>query len=213
MLRGPILKSYFFPNYLCSDVRFNYMRFAHISHTKHQAGNTVAMADYRITGKQQCLSALLRPWQFGEYDANHEGLNEDAHNTLQTHGENGFWTLFRDKAIAVADGVLGFYGIEEGRGEATHFRHAHCVGKILGVQQLGVALANPFQITMCIRYCPPDETKEGPGDHKTQGKDQECPTPLCVYQSGENILKRSTKIFIIKIYSILFIIIFQPLSH
>jgi len=69
---------------------------------------------------------------------NHEGLNHNAGDALQTHDENGERTLFCGGPATVANRVLSFHREEETGHEAVDLRHAggHYFTSICGTASL-----------------------------------------------------------------------------
>jgi hypothetical protein len=69
------------------------MRLAHVPYTEHETKMAVPLAYNGIATEEQRLSALFGTGQFGKHYAHHEGLYHDTHYALETHDEDGFWTL------------------------------------------------------------------------------------------------------------------------
>lgn len=74
-----------FGDELSSDVSLNDVGLAHVPHSEHEAELAVSLIDDGIPAEQESLSSLLRPRQFGEHYAHHEGLDHHPNQTLETH--------------------------------------------------------------------------------------------------------------------------------
>jgi len=90
------------------------VRLAHVSHTEHQAWNSIPVADNSIAREEQRLGTFLGTRQLGKHNAHHERLDEDTRNALDAHREYRLRALLRHIAITIAYRRLGFHGVQEG---------------------------------------------------------------------------------------------------
>ena len=104
-----------------------------------------------------------------KHDASDAGGDEDAHDALHAHHNDGERAVDARHPAAVPDGVLRLHAEQEGRGEVHHVLHADCV--------LYLPFARQLKVTMDITDEEPDESKKEPRD-KVGGKEvEESPGP------------------------------------
>ena len=70
---------------------------------------------------------MCRLGELGKHDASDAGGDEDAHDALYAHHNDGKRAVDAGHPAAVPDGVLGLHAEQESRGEVNHVLHADCV--------------------------------------------------------------------------------------
>ena len=111
-------------NHLSADAGADDVRLAHVSDAEEKAELSVALANDGVATEEQRLRPHLGARQLREDHAHHESLDHDTDDALDAHDENGFRTLFRRVASAVADCVLRFDAEQEARRETVDVGHA-----------------------------------------------------------------------------------------
>ena len=111
-------------DHLSADAGSDDVGLAHVSDAEEEAELSVALANDGVAAEEQRLRPHLGPRQFGEDHAHHERLDHDADDALDAHDEDGFRTLFRRVASAVADRMLRFDAEQEAGREAVDVGNA-----------------------------------------------------------------------------------------
>lgn len=85
--------------------------------------------------------------------------DDDTHNALDAHHDDGEGALIGRCSAPIPDGVLGLHTEQEGGGEVLDIVHTHHVVRV-SRQVLRV------KIPMNNRHEEPDNTKQQPGEEK-----------------------------------------------
>ena len=160
------------------DVCLYYVALAQVPHPPHQTQLAVPHGDDGVVAEQQGLRSLLGPRHLGHDGADHEAVDDAAHDGLEDHHEDRRGALLRHAAVPVADGGLGLDGEQKGGHEAVDLQHAG--GEV-------VVPGGVIQVPVQQCYDPEGQAEGQPGEHKHQGEDHQHPPPADVHARGEDV--------------------------
>ena len=121
---------------------FHDLRFAHVSYAEEQTQRLVSLAYEGFLREHKRLRPLLGTREFGENEASHQGLDDEAETALNHDGDNCNRTISCDVSDAVAYGLLGFYGEKESRSEIVYLTQTRLPVWLVFVHKVVVHEAN-----------------------------------------------------------------------